>query len=63
MNYRVGEIEILLIPVNTRFAGFHGTIHHPLHINGPECSQILLNNNIIIKKEYLIQLWIQLWDG
>ncbi|KAJ6375733.1 hypothetical protein OIU77_000656 [Salix suchowensis] len=42
--------------------GFHSSIDIPMQIQRKQPSQILLDNNIIIKEDDLFQKWIDLRD-
>uniref|UniRef100_A0A0A9GJX4 Uncharacterized protein n=1 Tax=Arundo donax TaxID=35708 RepID=A0A0A9GJX4_ARUDO len=47
--------------METLFAGFNCTIYNTFKIDIPKGCQILLHNNIIIKKQYLVKLGVYFW--
>lgn len=59
--HRVGKIEICPEalrhhPVIFSSAGLHSTIHLPFEIDLPKGRQITLNNNVVIKKDHLVEV-------
>lgn len=59
-NERIGEVQILVKPMEAGTTRLNCPIDVPIQLDVPEACEILLHNNVVVQEQNLVKTWVHL---